>query len=457
MLDRKVFIFDARTGKEVGRLLSYSGEELADVAVSPDGKLVATVDESDTVYVWKFAQFLKPWYAPTNRTEAAMETGQSVAFEGTVYTDEVSDAKVRRLTSPEYMSVHQYFYLNMWMPDSRRVLISSNMGDKIFRHYLVDVETGEAVCLTDTDRLSAHFGELAHDGSHLFYAAGRELRRRDLASMDEETIYSQEDPWTGRCVYYGATADHSRVVMVEMHKDDIIPAKDGWDAFPKQFAAKPRCRLVELDTITGEWDVIHESNCWLGHPNYRPDGRTVMFCHEGPWQLVDSRLWFIDPDGANLREGKQRAPGRPPGEGTGEFWGHEFWLADSSQAGYIYFPQKYGIDATLRLLDPETLEETIWMPVSSYSHFITNKDASKIVGDGEVPLADAIFIVDTATQEEKVLCKHGSSMQPWKDERSGRPDTQAAHPHPCFSPDGKKVVFSSDKDGKPAVYVVATT
>ena len=383
-----------------------------------------------------------------------MRRGEEVHFDGLTYEDEVSGREVRRVTPPEFRSNHQYFYFRMWTPDSRRILISSNRGDLVWRHYLVDVETGEGICLTETERLSIHFGELSPDGGSLLYVSGRELRRLDLDTLEEETVYTQSDPWTARGVYYGATADHSRAAMVEMHSDDHVPSKKGWDAFRPQFERRPRCRIVELDLSTGAWEVIHEIECWLGHPNYRPDGRTIMFCHEGPWYLVDSRLWFIGPDGSKLREGKSRDPSKPPGEGTGELWGHEFWLADSSRAGYIYFPEKYGIDATLRLLDPETLSETVWLEVSSYSHFITNREATMVVGDGEVPLADAIFLVDTASGEESVLCRHGSSMQPWIDERTGRPDTQIAHPHPCFSPDGRRAVFSSDANGSPAVYVV---
>jgi oligogalacturonide lyase len=180
-----------------------------------------------------------------------------------------------------------------------------------------------------------------------------------------------------------------------------------------------------------------------------------MFCHEGPWQLVDSRIWFIDPDGAHLREAKKRKPDQPPGLDKGELWGHEFWLADSSRAGFIYFPLKFGIDATIRLLDPETLDETILMPVSPYSHFIFNRKNTHIIGDGKQPLADAIYLADIESQKESVLCRHGSSMKPYINLRTGRPNTQEVHPHPCFSPDGKKVLFTSDLHETPAVYLIS--
>lgn len=382
-----------------------------------------------------------------------MEIGSQCRFPIEPCADELTGREVRRIGAADYRTHHQYFYFRMWMGDSRRVLVSSSREDGIYRHYLADVESGEAVCLSDCENLSSGFGEFTPDGAALMYVAGPELRIRCMAEKSERTVYTQQPPWTARGVYYGATADHSRVVMVEMHAEDRIPAKEGWDAFPRQFAARPRCRLVELDVQAARATVIHEDRCWLGHPNYRPDGRTIMFCHEGPWELVDSRLWFIDPDGANLRQGRKRDPARPPGEGTGELWGHEYWLADSSRAAYIYFPGKYGHNASIRLLDPESLDEEVLMEVSSYSHFISNSDNSLIVADGQAGLSDAIWLVDVAGRRESPLCRHGSSMKPYIDPRTGHPNTQEVHPHPCFSPDSRRVVFSSDRDGFPAVYV----
>lgn len=379
--------------------------------------------------------------------------GQSCVFECRTYRDELGGRTVRRITPSDCRSHHQYFYLNMWTPDSRQVLVASNRGDGIYRHYLVDVSTGEATCLTDVTNLSSHFGELTHDGKALVYSAGPELRRRCLGDMTEVTLYRQEEPWTGRSVYYSATADHARFVMVEMHKDDIVEARQGWDAFDRQWEVKPRCRLVELDGRSGRATIIHEDRCWIGHPNYRPDGRTVMFCHEGPWQRVDSRIWFCQPDGSSVRQARQRAADQPAGEGSGELWGHEYWLADSSRAGFIHFPHRYGIDATLRFVEPHTLAEEVLMPVGAYSHFISNRDNTLIIGDGHGALADAIYLVDTRARTQKVFCRHGSSCKPYINPRTGQPNTQEVHPHPCFSPDSAKVVFSSDKDGTPAVYV----
>ncbi len=48
---------------------------------------------------------------------------------------------------------------------------------------------------------------------------------------------------------------------------------------------------------------------WLGHPIYRPfDDHTVAFCHEGPHDLVDARMWLVNEDGSHVRKVKAHAP-----------------------------------------------------------------------------------------------------------------------------------------------------
>jgi oligogalacturonide lyase len=93
--------------------------------------------------------------------------------------------------------------------------------------------------------------------------------------------------------------------------------------------------------------VILEQQGWLGHPQYRPfDDHTVAYCHEGPHDLVDARMWFIDEDGSNRRCGKEHR--------AGESCTHEFWVPDGSAMIYVSY-RKGETERWIRSLDPVTL------------------------------------------------------------------------------------------------------
>ena len=70
------------------------------------------------------------------------------------------------------------------------------------------------------------------------------------------------------------------------------PAKA--DFFTRIFDAHIPHSLWTLDVKTGALQTIHQENTWLGHVQFSPtEPSLLMFCHEGPWNLVD-RIWTID-------------------------------------------------------------------------------------------------------------------------------------------------------------------
>jgi oligogalacturonide lyase len=72
-----------------------------------------------------------------------------------------------------------------------------------------------------------------------------------------------------------------------------------------------------------------------------------------------------------------------------------------------------------------------------YWHCCPNHDCSKIVADTNWP-DDGIKIIETSEGRVRTLCYSNS---------------REAHPHPCFSPDGSKVVYTSDESGRNQVYI----
>ncbi|MDU4313784.1 MAG: oligogalacturonate lyase family protein, partial [Klebsiella michiganensis] len=58
-----------------------------------------------------------------------------------------------------------------------------------------------------------------------------------------------------------------------------------------------------------------------------------------------------------------------------------------------------------------------------------------------------LYAFDVAKQAYFRVARHDTS---WATVANSR---QVTHPHPSFTPDDSAILFSSDKDGKPAVYI----
>ena len=379
-----------------------------------------------------------------------MPKGLSRHLKFNSYTDRDTGATITQLTPPEVVCHRNYFYQKCFTNDGKHILFSGEFENKR-NYYLLGLDSQVAVQLTQGDRENAFGGFLSPDDKHLYLVRdGRTLVRVDLSTYTEDQIYRSPENW----VSYGTWVANSactKLVGIEIAKSDWFPLSD-WTKFREMFLAKPRCRLIRIDLRTGARDVIHEEKLWLGHPLYRPgDDSKVAFCHEGPHDMIDARMWFINEDGRNLRCGRAHE--------IGESCTHEFFVPDGSRM--IYVSYKTGsTQRFIRAIDPISLKDELLITMPPCSHLMSNNDGSLIVGDGvETPMdvADTagytiepdpyLHVFDLKAQTDKKIARHDTS---WKTIDG---DRQLTHPHPSFSPDEKSVLYSSDCNGNTALFL----
>ncbi|MFE5324401.1 oligogalacturonate lyase family protein [Paenibacillus sp. NPDC056579] len=355
------------------------------------------------------------------------------------FEDPYTGRTVTRLTTPEHIQHHPYFYYKMITNDNRYLIYASDR-DGQRNLYKMDLESGLAVQLTEGTGVHDFSCSLTSDDRYLIYCRDRQIIRMDMVTLAEEPFYESPTGWVPNA-NPGLSSDDRYLVLVETNERDVVPSRGDWSTFEPQWAAKPHCRIVYVDIERKSSHVVHEEpHCWLGHPQLRPgDPDTVLFCHEGPWNRIDARLWLVQSDGSNLRCAKLQT--------HEELITHEYWLADGSRFAFVYRSQDGGPRESIRFMDPVTLHEEVWMECSKYCHFISNHDNTRIVGDGQLKEEHFIYLVDVGKRSEEKLCSHGTSWRSYG-------NTQDAHPHPAFSPDGSFVVFTSDMAGKPCIYRV---
>jgi oligogalacturonide lyase len=364
----------------------------------------------------------------------AEATDRIVVSEIFKYRDPSTGREVWRLTDPKVLSSHAYFYERDISRDNSFIVFASNRTSSR-QLFLTRLPSGEIIELTHEKWLSRYSFTMSPDDSELFYVATGEngialkaLRLSDL-SVREVYQFAQDGRFHSEI---GISSDGKLLVFVEIWASD--------DDAGKEF---PLCRIV-VSTVDGSrsWVALEEKYN-LSHPQFRPlYNDMIMFSHD---EQREHAIWFVDIDGSNSRSAALA-------KGLGRII-HQFWLADGSKILYLYFPKWYGEDATVRVLDPVTLREQTLMPVSGWSHFESNRDGTLLVGDSIT--TPYLFLANVTARREFRLCEHGTS---WKDYAALNPgvvaSSQDSHPHPAFSDDGNMIIFNSDKDGLPAVYLV---
>lgn len=217
------------------------------------------------------------------------------------------------------------------------------------------------------------------------------------------------------------------------------------DYFNLIFEAKIPHILFTVNIETGELKKIYSESAWLNHIQFSPtDPDLLMYCHEGPWHLLD-RIWTINIHTGINKLMHERSMDR-------EIAGHEFFSKDGKTIWYD-LQKPRGETFYLAGVDIETGDRVEYaMTADEWSiHFNISPDQSIFAGDGgdSTQVARAkngqwIYLFtpteDSLTSKKLVNMKH----------HGYRP----LEPNVHFSPDGKYVIFRSDLDGDTHIYAV---
>ena len=378
-------------------------------------------------------------------------------FNFVTHEDPDTGARVTRLTPPDVTCHRNYFYQKCFTNDGSQLIFGGEFGPEPspnWNLHLLDLPSQTAIQLTDGARENTFGAFMSPDDRYVYFVRGdRNLIRLELATLKEAVVYVVPEGWVG----YGTWVANSactKMVGIEIAAADWFPLNT-WQKFNEMFHKQPLCRLFSVDLATGQRTVILEQRGWLGHPQYRPfDDHTVAYCHEGPHDLIDARMWFINEDGTNRRCGKAHE--------NGESCTHEFWVPDGSAMIYVSYNEK-SPERWICSLDPVTLENQVLTTMPPCSHLMSNFDGTLIVGDGcgqassgdasnEMLVGDPyLHLFDLKAGTTRAIARHDSGWGVYKDSR------QVTHPHPSFTPDERQVLFSCDAERargvEPALYL----
>ncbi len=354
--------------------------------------------------------------------------------------DPRTGVEVTQLTAYPGNSHHLYFTEYGWYDNESKLLFSSERGGAV-NLYSLDLTDHRITQLTDLVPLplprEVEFVRacISPVRAEAYFWYGYELRALDLHTSQQRTIYLM--PYGFDVSMTSCSADGRHVfssIAEDMSKQFPVDLLRGYVGFAETWAAHPLSRVVRA-AVDGSGDtVVWEERNWIGHANASPrHPHLLTFCHEGPWDKVEQRIWGLNTDTGAVWKIRPRE--------DGETVGHEYWHADGETVGYHgHHAERGSFFGHVRYDDTARVEVPFERIESKHAHFHSN-DAALIVSDVG-PTINLWRWNGTDYGTARALCSHDSSFR-----------IQQVHAHPRLNRDATQVIFCSDVSGHGQVYV----
>jgi len=373
---------------------------------------------------------------------------------GTTYRDPVhrhvdaaSGREITQLTDYRGHSFQFYFTHPCWL-DSGAFLFTSDRANHrdLFRR-----DPGGSVSqLTDSSRKPIRAACLSPETEKVYFWSGIQLCELNLGTLTSRVLCEVPKPMRGERPSVAAGGQALYVQLYEAHPADLTtrygPPTDGGSR--SRFDRQPLSQIVRIELDSGDVEVLHEDHRYISHVNASPTRpNLVTFCHEGPWELVDQRIWCVDTNTKSV------TPIRPQ---NGEFSVvAEHWLSDGERIGFRSHKRSAG-DTRFGYIRYDNVEH-VEAELGAYSRHFHSHDGSLVVGDGS-PIYPLPSVAKPSVTWPYIL------LYPWEGDRYGDPRILAehgssfngdhAHCHPRFTLDGQQVMYTSDTSGYANIYLV---
>jgi oligogalacturonide lyase len=379
------------------------------------------------------------------------------------FTDEKTGRKITQLTTTGN-NVHMYFTENSFVQGKNEIIFQSDRDsgedkapheDPQYSIYRLNLDTGDIERLGEDVARSATAVTKTPDAGMIAYATQREVKTLNLATGDCQVIYEETGAYQmGSVPSIAANGRYVAFCRNEKNADQIHQHGPNYAGFKERYynVKDGRITLAYTDG-SGSFDVFKDTH-QLGHFQFSPDDSTLgMFCHEGPWNLVTQRMWYLDFISREARPCFRQA--------EIDSIGHEFWTQD----GYVFFDNRgpghdgtITSDRTQAVVTEVAVNENDMIPFVGLmdrngevvrridmpfycNHYHGNPDNSVLVGDD----IDDLVLIDISGEEAKLttLAKHKTSWH-----------TQNSHCHPTWDWDGSRILYASDHGGRIQLYLL---
>jgi oligogalacturonide lyase len=343
-------------------------------------------------------------FAASSACFSAGESGKGRNVSPSVfrYADPSTEFPVVRLTDPQFSSFLPHDSNRFISRKSNSLIFGSDMSGRM-EAYRMDLKNGSARQLTEARDLDPRSLFLSADERTLHYLDGGSLQSMTLANSHGREVYR-----------IGEGYERAQGFSIS---DDGLYA-----AVAEKKGSHHRLRLVRM--ADGNAVTLAEADEEIADPIPRPRRASVLYRR-------GASAWLANYDAQQnyrlrLAEGETAKC---------------LWSPDGRDVLYLNIPADPHKLRNLREHTPDTNEDRAIADTTQYASFERNTDSSVFVGASGSKASPHILLLVRAVKREFTLCEHHAG-----DARIVRP---------VFAPNSQHVYFTSDRDGKPAIYSMA--
>ncbi len=340
--------------------------------------------------------------------------------------DTKTGRRLRRITSQPCIHHHPFFFVPCFDRGMQRLILVSHRTGKP-QIFAEDQRQSGLQQLTDRDDIAEWSLHPSFDGRFVFFIAGTSAWRLDVETLEEVELAN-----------FGQVSMREKGMVGAAMGTTALSHNDRWWAVPVKVGRVSQFHLI--DTDQGGSTVFLERDT-IGHPQFHPDDDTILY-FAGP---LTNRIWCTTRDGT-------RCWNPYPREDRQQWITHETWIPGTRELAFVDWPNG------MRAVDVDT-GATRWLTRFPAWHAAIDHTGRRAVCDTTFP-DRGIHLIDLANGEASAVCSPESSNAgshwggpfPYNDGPVEVYAPQHTHPHPRFSPDGRRVIYTSDAGGHAQLY-----
>lgn len=403
-------------------------------------------------------------------TDTKHMKGTYYKIEQKEFKDATTGIKLIRITDNNANYDRPYFTSNQFSEDGKyTIFVSDFSGTSRVKNndapaigkigfgelFLLNLFTGKTLQVTQGEAIKMGHGAHAiinTKGSKAYYYSNEYVKEVDLTTLECHEL--MKIPYIYNFHSFSLTNDGRYLAFSVVEEVPLItasfhdPFSESAPGARERFFKEPSSLIIRYDLLNNTAETIFGGHHRITHTSFLPnDGNKLIFCHDGPWHLVQ-RMWTID---IIKDEVKPLFVQQKNLEGVV----HEFVTPNGrigAQYSFRYKPDMPFFQFADIYMDFDgDNQERYYYPFARPLHVSINKDETLGVGDSAAIRANTdhserfISLINYNREKHKaelaIFCEHNTSGK------------KSAHVHPVFTPDGKHIVFSSDMDGKLNIYM----